>query len=831
MIMTIAGVIATAIGVTGTFATGLIAFGVSAALSVGVSYLSKALQKKTDVTSASFAVQGKLAGGGDIARSFNVGYSATAGSLVYRNTWGMQHTGPIAFHTMVADLQDLPCKGLAEVWVNGSKVTLDHAAADWRGSPVVEYRSAGSDTQGDFPGDYMWVKFCDGTQTAADPFLINQVSSAARPYESTRVGVGVAYAIITCLTHPTLFNGRVPEVKFATYGTRLYDPSRDSSVGGVGGQRWSDQSTWGGDGDDLPVVQAYNILRGIYYGDEWFYGLQRTAPAQLPASNWIAQIEKCRAAIATPDGVTPTYRSGGQIHVSAPVGDAVDAIMLSCHGRLSEVGGAYKCHVGEPDSPTFFWTDDDLLSTEPQVFNPFGTLSSSINGITASHPYPADGWNTKVAEPYRRTDLEARDGNRRLLEDLKLDFVTDPYQVQRLMRSGVEEAQRERTHVIALTPRFWFVEPGDIGAWKSVRNSYGDQLDPTDTGKLFRCDAGTDRDNYDVLLHVTEVDPADYDYEPGDYTPVTSSPTSPVRPAPQGIVDWYAEPAILTDDDGLSRRPAIRIAWNGDMLGVRGVTYQLRLKATATIVASGNTDQVSVGAMLIAHGIIPKTQYQVRGQYLPSTPRDMLWSDWLDVTTFDVRLSEKEFEAGLRDLITRHLPNEIKALKFQTQEIARNAAEQDAGNELSIRHSRALLDEQGILIKESAEIAYGIDGKLTGAVFNTIDNHGYVSGTAQYNNGETADFVIVADTFYLAQPSSGLTEPTPVFTVQTVAGVTRLVLRGDMVASGSITATKLNVAALSSISANIGSITAGDINSVDRKTVLDLNNGFFSVSD
>ena len=78
-------------------------------------------------------------------------------------------------------------------------------------------------------------------------------------------------------------------------GLRLYDISRDSTQGGVGPQRFADPATWGGDGDFLPAVQIYNLLRGITYNGQWFYGLQNLSSSRLPAAAWIAQIEKHRA--------------------------------------------------------------------------------------------------------------------------------------------------------------------------------------------------------------------------------------------------------------------------------------------------------------------------------------------------------------------------------------------------------------------------------------------------------------------------------------------------------------------------------------------------------
>ncbi len=206
------------------------------------------------------------------------------------------------------------------------------------------------------------------------------------------------------------------------------------------------------------------------------------------------------------------------------------------------------------------------------------------------------------------------------------DFVPYPVQVQRLQKSGIEEAQRARTHVLPFPPAYWVVEPGDVGTWSSLRNGYDD--------KLFRVDSVVDRANLDSALSVTEVDPSDYDWDHAtDYTGVAIGPTTFPRPAPQGVVDWFAEGTILYDADGLGRRVAIRISWDGTLPGVVGIQYEVRLKADLSSVTRGRTDQLAAGALLISQGLIPLTAYQVRGQYLPSSPRDMLWSDWLDVVT------------------------------------------------------------------------------------------------------------------------------------------------------------------------------------------------------
>lgn len=603
------------LGVVGSFL-------LKTAVGVGLSLLAQSLAgKPKDPT---FSINGTLQGGGDVPRSFIMGRTATAGSLVFVNTWGQDGDTPNAYLTQVIALSDMPVRGLAEVWVNGERATLGGLTD--RGYAVNEYP------------DSLWVKFYDGTQTTADSFLFTSVSNGNRWWNPDRIGRGVAYAIVTARVSKNMFSG-VPSFKFVLEGLRLYDISRDSTQGGVGPQRFADPATWGGDGDFLPAVQIYNLLRGITYNGQWFYGLQNLSSSRLPAAAWIAQIEKHRAGTLESTGWVNTYRSGGEIQVEAPLTSAIEALLTACQGRISEVGGVYYLHSGAPDAPVIAFTDDDILSTEEQEFTPFLGLADTINGVSANYPSPADGWVAKTAPPLYRTDLEAIDGNRRLMADVDLNFVPYPEQVQRLMKSALEEARRFRRHTIVLPPRFWaYATPGTVFSWTSERNGY--------IAKLMRIDGVADRANLDVMIDITEVDPADYDWSSDtEFKPPVDGQLGVIRPTPQPIVDWFAEPATVKDSSGEDRRPAIRLTWDnsdGRLDDVIGIEYEVRLQATLEKVSEGRTDQPQVGSMVISQSLLPAESYVVRGRYIPGGDRPVLWSGFIPVITPNILLSDKD---------------------------------------------------------------------------------------------------------------------------------------------------------------------------------------------
>lgn len=871
-IISVVGIVGSFFGAAGAFGS----FMLNAAVGIGVSLLSRALAGKPASQVAGSrvgGVQGKLQAAGDLSRSFPLGYSVTAGSLVYANFWGQDGDTPNAFFTQVIAVSDLPTE-LASAFVSSELVTLltgeTHADRGW---PVQQYRKDGK--------DHLWIKYHDGTQTTADTFLSNSVASSDRPWGPDRIGAGVAYVVCTALANDELFNG-FPQFRFALDGIKLYDPSRDDTAGGTGAHRWSDPATWGGDGDDLPAVQAYNVLRGISFGGVWLYGLQGVSSAQLPNVAWISAINACRDPIEGESGMEPSYRAGMELQVAHQIGDTLDVLMTACQGRLSEIGGTYKMHAGLPGAPVVTFTDGDILSTEEQTFTPFFGLAETVNGISASYPEPAEGWSMKVAPPLLRTDLEARDGGRRLLSDIKFDAVPYAEQVQRLMKSALLEAQRARRHTYSMPAEFWVLEPGDIVAWTSERNGY--------VTKLFRVDGAVDKANADVILDLTEVDPSDYDWDHGsDYRPVPIVPIVFQRPAPQAVLDWYAEGQIVYDANGLARRPAILLEWNGSVTtDIAAVQFEVRENfGDMGIVHANRMDNVAAGGTLISQNLLPNTAYQVRGRYIPANPRETLWSDWISVTTPNVLIGEKDIVQSLLYQLTEFenlVDERILALE-NAQSSAANAGARSVRDNVRLRGQTVKMidrvelkiDDGTAAIEEVRDLAVSNEGAIAslttsvtaqfatananittnaeaiasldvsfssyqvtvnaqldgltasvttnataiagiGAQYTVLlDNNGYVTGTKQLNGGPgLSSFTVITDTFQVAKPGAAGGAAVPVFTIGSVNGVQKIGVRGGMLIDGTVFARHIAAGSITADKIQAGSIDTArlSVNSV-----------------
>lgn len=615
--------IATAVGSLFTSGFAASAFGkflIKTLARVATSLLVKAISGGN--TSGYSGLQGTLQSGEEVPRGAPFGKCASEGSLVYANTWGKAGKTPNAYFTQVIALSDLPIKGVLRVMVNGSYVTLLTPADADKGSPVSEFRLDGV--------DHLWVKIYDGTQTAADTFMVNSVSSDERPYEATRVGTGVAYAICTSRINQTLFT-TFPKFRFELDSVRLYDPSKDTTAGGSGTQRWSNPATWGGDGDYLPVVQAYNIMRGITYAGTWLFGFNGMSAGRIPLPDAIASINACRATVAVGASKTePRYRAGGYLQFSSECGSVLEAIMMAAAGRIVDIGGVYKIQVGSGSTAVdASITDADLRSEHDAPFYPVKGLADLINGVTAQYPNPADGYNPKDAKAIYRTDLEALDQSRRLPVQLSFSNVPYAHQVRRLMRTAIGEARRFRRHTLPLPSDFWALEPGDVIAWTSDRHGY--------TEKKFRVTAVMEEPTSEITADCVEIDPSDYD--PPDYSDYPTVPTwqSVIKlPAVETLRGWNVTAGTAKDGAGDDRRPTIVCEWDTDDLdGCEGVEIEIALNGGATFFKKF-VRKFKAGRY-VWDNPLPDTAYMARGFLVADRPTD--WTGWENATTGDVKFS------------------------------------------------------------------------------------------------------------------------------------------------------------------------------------------------
>lgn len=605
------------------------------AINIGLSLVEKALAKKDKPQPAGTKLE--ISMGDDHAMSFIIGSYATAGKRKYAGTWGEDGKTPNAYFTDIIEIGSLPNRagerGLTSIWIDDQKVGVlwEEPHPDGRGFPVLQYRVKGK--------DYLWIKFLDGTQTSPDPFLMAKFGAhAERPWKPTMIGRGCQVVILTSRYNTELFKG-VPAGLFEPHPLPLYDVRKDSSVGGNGAHRWADPSTW--EPSTNPAVMTYNLARGVYYGSEWVYGGQNIGAFCLPAANWMAAANACDASVPLDGGGSePAFRAGYDIQCDQEPLDAISELLKGCNGRIAEVGGIFKMLVGTPGAAVYSFTDDDIIVTEGQDFQPFPSLSATYNAIEATYPEPAEKWATKDAPGRYNADLEAQDGNRRLPAQVQLLAVPFANQVQRIGLAMIQDYRRFRVHQVSLPPDAYPLEPNDVVSWSSDRNGYDE--------KKFLVVKVEPQSNFLIVVTLKEVDPADYDWHPGLQLPTAIGWLGPITPPSQPMIGWTVEPSTIKDAGGIDRRPAIKISCAPDLDDVAGVWVQVRLKETGDVVFDSDSNPYASPYSWIISGnwMISNTDYEARGRYLPKSNRATDWSAWLTVKTPNVLIQTADVLDG-----------------------------------------------------------------------------------------------------------------------------------------------------------------------------------------
>ena len=584
--------------------------------SVALGAIASQLTKNSQIKNMPSGIRTSVTQNGGVnPTSFVIGTFATAG---YHVTPPMSHgtsgKTPNAYLTYVIEIADIRRMAVSRLVIDGEYVTL----------------TAGVDADG-FYGvtgkflDHARVKFYDGTQTTADPWLLTTYGAyASRPWTSDMIGLDQCYAIVVCRYDDTIFNG-FPQVRFETTGIPLYDPRADTTVGGSGAQRWATPSTWTASSN--PMVQAYNIFRGISFVDGSVWGGGVSA-SDLPLTEWFAAMNACD--VATPllgGGTQPAYRSGMEILSSDEPMAVLEELAKACSGQFVDMGGVWKPKVGSVSLPSMFITDDDVIVTKDQDYDPFPGLAETYNGVTASYPEPVSLYESVSAPIRTSTTDETADGGRRLIADLSLSAVPYKDQVQRLMEAYRLDNRRFRRHALTLHPSALLLEPTDSISWTSTANGY--------TAKVFEVNSITD-DLMTALQRVAmrERDSADYTWNAAtDTKPTSPVPGVVVPPATQVVPSWAVDPVTLTGDVAGVAIPALKLSWNGvDQDGVDAIKYQIRLVSTGVTFMRGSTHDVESGEVIIADGIAGATAYEARARFVTKGV-PTAWSAWDPATT------------------------------------------------------------------------------------------------------------------------------------------------------------------------------------------------------
>jgi hypothetical protein len=614
-------------------ASALLGIGLRIVGSIGLNLIQQRRAKKARKSREPGLQVSATTRGGTESESMVIGRYATKGHLIYHNSHGKNNK----FYQVVIELGGLPGVTLERVAIDGAWSDLHDTLHPQYGQPILAKREG--------LVDHAWVRFYDGTQVQADPDLVAQYSGRETiPWTTDHIGTGIPYAIVTMKVSSNVFPNGAADLRFELQAGRLYDPRKDSSVGGTGGQRWDDPATWAASRN--PVVMIYNIMRGIRITPEWIWGGDAEAE-DLPLASWVPAMDRCDLDI----GGRPQFEAGLEIRFADDEPQEVlEDLLAACNGQIAEFGGFFYVQVGAPALPVTAIGDDDLLVSDDATRDPFPELLEIYNRVTTVHVSPGSIWNAAQIDMVRNAKWEAEDGVPRTFA-LELPAVFSAAQAAQIAEDVLRDNRRWRRHAWPLPPDYANLRPLDAVLVDSAWNGY--------EAKLFEVtEVVLDLHRLTSLVSLRERDPEDFTVNPDLEIP-DLPPLLPVAPPDDfGLPDFDAQPVTWSNEDGSIRRPAILVSWDGPGIAdtVAGIVIECQVQATAEVIWTGTTQDVERGAHLI-QPVPPATDLRARARPLARN-RATFWTPWVFVTSGDLRITAAEivdeFNARVNTAFTRH---------------------------------------------------------------------------------------------------------------------------------------------------------------------------------
>jgi|GEM_PF-1876726 len=678
---------ATAIGIGSSTALALSEGIVYGAVGMGLSALSAGLR------GTAAGIQTRMATNPVEARRLLLGKVWTAGSSMGQ---------PITYDAsnkkcfMLIAIADHPCDAIEQVYVDGYPAQLG-SYENGKGYQIkytVDPITGHKVKNFEVGQPKFYIEFhMGGDGQAADSWMVSDLGPLGR-WDAAAVCQNVCYARIYCYYDSDIFSG-FPTFNFVVRGIPLYDPTKDSSVGGSGAHRWGNPSTYEWSGNF--AVMAYNLSRGIYVGGNEFYGAFYSGD-DVPLDFAMAAIQDCDEAVSLKSGSTePRYHGGFEIEVTRPVRDALKTCQEGMAGRICTDQGQLLIYAGVAQTPIFTFTDDDMIIGGMQSYDPFAALNETKNIITGKFTDASQMFATVDAPPRRSADDITADASIPLVDALNRPQIQSGPTMQRVMEI---ERKRGRSPGVAVRTFGLSALNARVGQWVAGQSA---RWQGTKWFEILRSEPVIeDGRPPSVVMTLREANATLEAWVPANdelsgYTVWLPSGDPPDPLKATGIT---AAPLSDQGDDG-SSSPGFSVTYSGgDDPTASYVVLRWRLPGSNVIHYVTSSD-LSSGTIAV-RGLAGDTTYEYSILISGILGRDAAWSDWYTVTTPAAVLPNGSVTvaslAGDVSTAISTASQNVQALTAALTAAVQQLVAADAGNAADIQQvSTALTSQTGSL--------------------------------------------------------------------------------------------------------------------------------------
>ena len=683
------------------------------------------------------------------------------------------------------------CEGeveaIASIYINDTEI----AVGDLDGS--------GNVNAGVFNGLCRIKKYVGTDAQTADADLVSEVTDWTTNHRLR----GVAYVYIRCKwDQDNRAFGSFPRIKAMVQGKKLYDP-RDLSTA---------YST-------NPALCLYDYLTDTRYG--------RGLPAaDLDVTSFEDAADYCETQVTpyTAAGYTDdTFACNGVLDTGRTVLANIKPLLDSCRGWMPYLAGKWTLVLDKAETPSFTFDKTNIIGSM-QISR--GGKTTRFNRVQATYASPAENYEPDITL-FDSSAFRTEDNGLLLESRITLPFETDVYRANRLAELKMKQSRQGIVVKFKATLAALEVATGQV--------VYMTHDTPGWTSKAFRARVDL-LPNATVAVVLTEYESSVYNLTAQTAAatpPDTNLPDPNTVAVPSGLALVSTGQALVAQDGTLTVR--IKATWTPSAdIFVSSYDVEFKKSADSNWIPAANPIGQAAAETFI-HNVQDNVNYDVR---IRARNTNDAVSAWLASTNHLIATTANAIAAATATLAA--------SITGQGALATQNTA--DWQTDIS---GTGIPDDNADVT--SANTAAAITGQGALATLNTVDTAQIVAAAVEAaqlaTNAITAIKIsanAVTETKILDNAVSTGKIATNAVTANEIAALTitaaeiaantitaakiaALTITAAEIAAGTITAAKMNVANLSAIVADLGSVTAGSIVSASYRTAtsgqrIDINN-------
>lgn len=358
-----------------------------------------------------------------------------------------------------------------------------------------------------------------GAQTAAD----SDLQAECEHWTASHIGLGITYLYVRLKHDPEFYANGLPNIKALVQGKPLYDPRKDSTVGGSGSHRWDDVSTWEwSDNWALCVLDYTRFESGV-----GALANEMDLPSYALAANDSDQLVEY-----DDEGNTEKrYTCNGTFTQSMTPASVLDKLLTAGVGMQTYSSGKYQLFSGVYQGPHLLTLSEADLAGEVEV-RPFNARAQLCNAVRGTFVDPENFYQPTDFAPYESDYYRAQDNNEYIDHDIDLPFTQSAYTAQRLAKLYLELNRAGQQIVVPLNMIGLSVSVGQVVELDLPRLGIKAEYQVMDWSFDF---------GQPIKVTLRETAAVLFDYDKGSYTdrkltPVLNLPSSKRVPTVGGVV-------------------------------------------------------------------------------------------------------------------------------------------------------------------------------------------------------------------------------------------------------------------------------------------------------